>query len=186
GSGYFRAKQPWLRLSERFFTRITIKLLAAAIPFGYAVLEIPHEDRVACKINQLLLAQQIAFAFAQRSLDLLAVSNVDEGDNDTVDLVFNGAVRPHTEVVPVLVAATDLAPNRNEIGQNGARVLHKVGVFEPVRKIGDRAAFIGRCNAEQICDVFGKELDTQAGIEKQSAEIGRGHQVLQVAVSTRD
>ena len=66
------------------------------------------------------------------------------------------------------------------------RVLDQVVVFELMGEIRDRPALVGRRDAEQIGDPVGEALDAQARIEEQRAEIGRRHQVLQVAVGARD
>ena len=53
-------------------------------------------------------------------------------------------------------------------------------------EIGDQPPDIGLGNTEQIGDLVREPFDTQAGIKKQSTEIGRRHQILQVAVGSGD
>jgi hypothetical protein len=66
------------------------------------------------------------------------------------------------------------------------RILCQVVVLELVGEVGDRTAFVGLRDAEQLGDPIGKALDAQAGIEEQRGEIGRRDQVLQIAVSARN
>src|SRR5262249_46026873 len=55
-----------------------------------------------------------------------------------------------------------------------------------MREVGDRPAFVRWCDAEQFRHPLGEALDAQAGIEEQRAEIGGGHQILQIAVGARN
>ena len=72
------------------------------------------------------------------------------------------------------------------MSEHRPRILHEVIVLQLVRKIGDRAAFVGLGDAEQLGDAFGEALDAQAGVEKKRGEIGCRNQVLQIAVRARD
>ena len=49
-------------------------------------------------------------------------------------------------------------------------------------EIGDQPPLVGRGDAEQIGDLLREPFDTQTGIEKQSTEIDRRHQILQIAM----
>jgi hypothetical protein len=65
-------------------------------------------------------------------------------------------------------------------------VTDQVFVFQSMREIRDRAAFVARIDAEQLGHLLRETLDAQARIEKQCPEIGRRHQVLKIAVRLRD
>ena len=55
-----------------------------------------------------------------------------------------------------------------------------------MREIGDRPALVDGGDIEKVCHVRREPLYSQAGIEEQDAEIGRGHQILKVAVAARN
>ena len=75
---------------------------------------------------------------------------------------------------------------RRQVGQHAAGVLDQVVIVEQVSEIGDRPARVARRDRKYRRHRVGEALDSQRGIEEQGAEIGRGHQVLKVAVGARD
>ena len=114
------------------------------------------------------------------------VGGVDEGQHDAVDLVVDGAIGPQPNLEPAILPAANFALDRHQVGQHRLRVMDQGLVFQPVREIGDRPALVARGDAEQLGHLLREPLDAQARVEKQGPEIGRRHQVLQVAMRARD
>ena len=53
-------------------------------------------------------------------------------------------------------------------------------------EVGDRAAFIARRDIEQFRDARRKAIDAHLRIEEQDSNVGRRHQILDVAMGARD
>ena len=62
------------------------------------------------------------FALSQRILGAAALADIDEGHDDAVDLVLDGAVRLEPREIPAAILAMHLALGRSEIAQNLACV----------------------------------------------------------------
>ena len=62
--------------------------------------------------TRLLHLSQPLFAFPQRLLDLAALGDIDEGDDDAVDLVVDRPIGAQANVVPAVIAAADLPLDR--------------------------------------------------------------------------
>jgi hypothetical protein len=91
-----------------------------------------------------------------------------------------------SRIVPAAVAAADLATDRGELCKNRSRILDEIVVFELMGKIGDRPPLVGLGNAEQVGNAISEPVDAKTGIEKQRADVGRRHEVLQIAVGAGD
>src|SRR5215510_11920750 len=126
GSGDLRLEKLLPALAYRLLRRIAIQLLAAPIPFENAAAGFPYENRHSCKLYQAFLLAQLALAFAQRLLHMTPFRDIDKCDDDAIDLVIDGPVRPHAHVVPEIVSATDLPTNRHEIRQHLSHVLDQL------------------------------------------------------------
>src|SRR5262245_31448210 len=129
---------------------------------------------------------QFAFTLTQGFLDLASIADIDERNDDAIDLVVNGPVRTQAHVVPFAGPAFQLAADGSKVGKDRSRVLDQTVVFELMRKVGNGPALVSRGNAEQLGRPFGESLYAQARVEKQRAEIGCSHQVLQIAMRARD
>ena len=55
-----------------------------------------------------------------------------------------------------------------------------------MREIGDRAAFITGNDVEEIRDARREAIDPHLGVEKQDSDVGRGYEILDVAVGARN
>src|SRR6185312_201772 len=185
-TGHGRLEQLLNALAHRFAAGEAKEPLAAPVPFEDAVIEIPDEDRVSRQIDKPLLLAQAALALAQRLLDVQALGDVEESDDHAVDLVVDRPVGPDAHIDPTAIAAADFVPDRGQVGQDRARILHQTVVFELVRKVRDGPAFVVQRDAEQFGDTLREAFDAQMGIEEQRTDVGRRHQILQIAVRARN
>ncbi len=82
--------------------------------------------------------------------------------------------------------AANLSIDGRELLEHGSSVVGQIVVVELMGEIGDRPALVARRDIEEIGNVGREQLDAKRGVEEEGSDIGRGHQVLQVAVSTRN
>ena len=72
------------------------------------------------------------------------LSHVHEGNDQAVDLIVDGPVRTHPQIVPAALPTANLAANWNQVRNDQARVLDQSVVFKLMGKIRDWAPFIAR------------------------------------------
>ena len=121
-----------------------------------------HRQAVADAVRQFAQQQTLAsLAGEHRRFRLMPLGYIDKGDNDAVDLVLAGAIRPQPHVVPAAVAAANFAPQRYEVGQYRAHIFDQIIVLQPMDEIGDQAPFVTLRDAEKVGDPLGKALDAQ-------------------------
>ena len=70
---------------------------------------------------------QPPLAFDEIVFRLTALGNVDEGDNNALDLVFDGSIGPHSQQIAPAGVASDFALAGRKIGQNFASVCSRPG-----------------------------------------------------------
>ena len=161
------------------------QLLAAAVPLDDAVVEVPDADRLARHLDELGHLPQAFLALPQGVLGRPPLRHVDEGDDDAVDPIIDGAVGSQSHQIPAPGPAADFPLDGHEIFDDFGRIIDQAIVGELMGEVGDRPSFVGRGNVEQLGDPRREAVDPHVGIEEQNTEIGRRHQVLQIAVRAR-
>src|SRR5262249_40870596 len=158
-----------------------VQFLASAIPLmDSARLELPYEKRCAGELDETKFLPQALLAGTQGLLHAPPLRDVDERNDHPVDLVVYGPVRTEPHQIPTTVSAGHLALDRHQIPEDLARVHRQFVVAELMREIGYRPAQVVDRDIEQFRESRSKPLDPQTGIQEQSSEVARGHQILEV------
>ena len=169
--------------ADQRFRLSTVKFGVRPVDEGEGRIRQKLTDRVRLCLDK----RAVSFlALSQRFLCVTPLGHLHERDDDTVDRVVDGAVGTQPHQVPALGEAANLPIDGRELLENGSSVVGQTVVIELVGEIGDRPALVTRRDIEEIGDVGREQLDAKRGVEEEGSDIGRGHQVLQVAVGARD
>src|SRR5262249_31749045 len=147
-----------------------------------AAIEVPDEDWCVRKLDQPGRMAQMLVALRESLFHLVSLGDIDKADDEPINLVVNRAVGAKPHLMPAALAGTNLPFNGRQMGENGLRIVGKILVLKLVGKVGNRPAFVTLFDIEEVCDRWRKPLYAQRRIEKQNADIGRRHQILQVTV----
>src|SRR5215471_21777150 len=101
------AQQLVFLLSNHLVAAVAVQFFAAAVPINNCAVEIPDEYGIARKVNELLLLTEPALTHPERIFRMTPVRHVDEGEDDAVDLVIDGAIWAQTNVVPAMISAAN-------------------------------------------------------------------------------
>src|SRR5262252_6737498 len=131
--------------------------------FAYQHLEAYLKDKIR---DSLRTTQFLFFGFSEKGfqalLHSLSFGHVHECDHHPVDLVVNGAIRAHSQIVPAILAAANLTANRSQVRDDSPSVLDQIIVLKLMGKIGYRSTFVACRDAEQFLHLLGKPLDGEA------------------------
>ena len=108
--------------------------------------------------------------------------DIHERRHHALDPVLHGAVGADAHGIDTVAGGGHLALQGHERAHHVARLVHHRRVLQSVGEVGERAADIEARDVEQLGDRRREHLDAQVRIEEQRADIGRGGEVLEVAV----
>src|SRR5262245_32418186 len=171
-----RAQQKIVGLLNRLQAR-TDTLLHGLIRSGIA--QRPAHDRF--RDGQRVLRPMREFVQQQllprvpSLLRLLPFRYINEGDDNSVNLVLDRTIWTKAHQKPVSIYAFDRALYGSEIGKHAMGILGERCVLKTMREVGDRPTFVTISNIEDVSKTWGEAVDAQVGSQEKCRNVRRAH-----------